>query len=283
MVYYRHAMLGRSEGAGIVKRIIIFIVVLLLVPALGLGESFQGVNVVSDLTEARGLADFMQEHYDITILIGDECASMKTEGFSLGDDPAGRTPLKDLLNLETYENDLRIIDDCFSVYPGGFFSKFHSPQSAGGLRILLVNSILYNGKKMAGVVTVQDGYINVFLGLGSFYKLNVHHELWHAVEERIKFDNPDVFDSWYLLNPEEFLYSGDDSEMDIWEQAAFHDYWFVRGYSTISEEEDRATVIEAVFLFENDWWAEHVQIRKKLNTMLTAAYPIFGDIYFQKY
>ena len=280
MVYYRHATLGGSEGAGIVKRIIIFIVVLLLVPALGLGESLQSTDI-ADITEARGLADFMQEHYNITILIGDECDSIVTDGFTLGDDPGGRTPLKDLMNLETYEGDLQTIDDCFSVYPRGFFSKFRSPQAESGLRILLVDSILYDGNRMAGVTTVQDGYINIFLGLGGFQELNVHHELWHAIEERIRFDTPDVFDSWYLLNPEDFLYSGDYFEMDIWEQAAYHDYCFVRGYSTISEEEDRATVIEAVFLFDDDWWDDHPQIRKKLDTLLAAAHPVFGDIYFQ--
>ncbi len=49
------------------KRIFMFIVILLLVPALGLGEVLQDTTTISDFTEARGLADFMQEHYDITI------------------------------------------------------------------------------------------------------------------------------------------------------------------------------------------------------------------------
>ena len=238
------------------------------------------VASADDYAEARSFADFLQVHYDVTFLIGDECKTVITEGFEIGDDPSGYTPLRNLLHLETLEPALQVIDDCFAFYPQGFFSKFYCPQAKNGLRILVPNRLLYDGNTMAGVTTIQDGYINIFLGLGSFYTLNVHHELWHAMEYRIEFDDPDIFDSWSQLNPEGFEYSEDYFGMNIFDQAKAYDEWFVRGYSVISELEDRATVIEALFLFDDLWWDQYPKIKRKLDTLLSAVNPVFGNVYF---
>lgn len=229
---------------------------------------------------ARSLANFMEDHYDVTILIGDECSGVVTEGFELGDRPAGRTPLLNLLGGKNYESEMKRIDDAFSVYPPEFFTRFVSEESPSGIRFLLVDQIVYEGASMAGVTTVQDGYYNIFLGVGAFGSLNIHHEIWHAMEYRITAEYPDAFDDWYTLNPEDFLYDTGYFDQDIWEQAAEGNAWFVRGYSVINEMEDRATVIEAIFQYDSDWWAEHPLIQKKLDVLLAAAEPVFGNVYF---
>jgi len=59
--------------------------------------------------------------------------------------------------------------------------------------------------------------------------------------------------------------------------------WFVRGYSTVNEMEDRATVIEAVFSKDEAWWKEHPRIAAKLENMLEVMRPAFGeDVYFHE-
>ncbi|MBR2824549.1 MAG: hypothetical protein IKE24_12805 [Clostridia bacterium] len=172
--------------------------------------------------------------------------------------------------------------DCLSVYLPGFFDKFHCPEAEKGLRILLPNSILADDHAMAGVTTVQDGYYNIFLGIGAYNNLNVHHEIWHAMEYRITWDKPETFGSWNSLNPDGFHYSEDYFLDDIWTQAEAKDDWFVRGYSIVNEMEDRATVIEAIFRYDDDWWDQHPHIRAKRDVLLAAAEPVFGNVYFQE-
>lgn len=232
--------------------------------------------------QARGLANFMEDHYGVTILIDDECKAVAVEGFILGDIPSGRSPLQDMLGSADYKKEIKILDDCFSVYPGGFFESFRCPEAEKGLRILLPNRITVEGSTMAGVTTVQDGYYNIFLGVGAFNSLNVHHEIWHAMEYRITWDSPTVFDGWAALNPDGFQYDDDYFLKDNWSYAEPKDDYFVRGYSVVNEMEDRATVIEAIFAEDADWWAAHPLIQKKLDVLLAATEPVFGSVYFHE-
>lgn len=59
-------------------------------------------------------------------------------------------------------------------------------------------------------------------------------------------------------------------------------YWFVRGHSVVNEMEDRATIIEAIFLYDSDWWDEHPHIHAKLDALLTAAERVFWNVYFHE-
>ncbi len=229
---------------------------------------------------ARGTANFMEDHYSVTILIGDECKNVSTLGFEIGSNPVGRTPLLNLLSHTDYEEEIEKIDDCFSVYPGGFFTKFRCAEAENGLRILVPNRIIANGETVAGVTTIQDGYYNVFLGIGAFNNLNVHHEFWHTMEYRISWDKPDAFANWSDLNPEGFAYDEEYFQEDIWTYAEPKDDYFVRGYSVVNEMEDRATVIEAILAEDAEWWAEHPLIQRKLDALLAAAKPVFGNVYF---
>ena len=58
--------------------------------------------------------------------------------------------------------------------------------------------------------------------------------------------------------------------------------WFVRGCSVVNDMEDRATVIEAIFLYDSDWWTEHPHIQAKLDALLSASEPVFGNVYFHE-
>ena len=90
-----------------------------------------------------------------------------------------------MLGGVNYESEIQRVDDAFSIYPENFFELFRCAEAPNGLRILLPNQIIADGKNIAGVTTVEDDFFNVFLGAGAFRDLNIHHEIWHAMEFRI--------------------------------------------------------------------------------------------------
>ncbi len=225
---------------------------------------------------ARAIGNFMETHYGITILTGPECENVITGNFTIGNKPNGRTPLRQLLGAREYDKELQLVDDVFSVYPPGFFEHFPSEEAPNGLRVLLVDQLIYEDHSIAGVATVADGYYNLFLAIGSFTRINVHHEIWHDMEFRILCDNPSAFDGWESLNPEGFLYGADPSAENAFEDLEDGGPWFVRKYAAIHEEEDRATIFEAYMLKDTEWWDDHPLIGKKLEKMLETAQPVFG-------
>lgn len=254
------------------------ILLMILLPMKSLTEQ---AKPDSDFDTARAIANFMETHYDVTVLIGPECENVTTpDYFTLGDHPKGRTPFLDMLGGHSYTNEIQRIDDTLSVYPPEFFSKFQCEYAPKGIRIILALQIIYKDTSVAGVTTVEDGYINIFLGVGSFIDLNIHHEMWHAMEFRILAEDPHAFDNWSTLNPEDFEYSDDHFALDPWEQVETQEDWFARGYSTIADYEDRATTIEALFRHDPDWWATRPHLQKKLDFLIETAEPIFGNVYF---
>ena len=143
-------------------------------------------------SSAKETADHLEEQYGITIRIGPECSDVTTTGFRIGNRPSGRTPFLEMLSGYNYGHEISLIKDTLDKYPPGFFTVFACTAFPNGLRLLLTNQILYENKSMAGVTTVADGYCNIFLGVGAFNRLNIHHEIWHAMEYRITAEYPAV-------------------------------------------------------------------------------------------
>ena len=257
------------------RSIICLLLLFLFLPGICIAE-----NTDHMYSDARGTADFMQEHYGIKILIGPECDGITNSSFSLGHSPIGRTPLFDTAGMFSYSEEIKIIDDAFSVYPPGFFEHFVCKAAPKGLRILLADQISTEKEKhMAGVTTAENGYYNIFLGVGAFSDANVHHEIWHAMELRIAAGKPEAFEGWDRLNPEGFTYSKDYASPDPREIQEAPEDWFALKQGMISAGEDRATIFEEVWRRDEAWWQEHPQLQKKLSFMLEAARPIFGEVY----
>ena len=267
---------------------VLLVLLIILIPIISIAEQSSAVtedklSVDTDFDTARAIANYMETHYDITVLIGPECDNASVqEWFTLGSNPRGRSPFLNMLGGHSYTDEIQMIDDAFSVYPPEFFSKFKCIEAPKGLRILLPLQILdtdYNNS-VAGVTTIDDGYYNVFLAVGMFVDLNIHHEIWHAMEYRITSDNPHAFDEWSELNPDGFEYLEEHFNQDPWEQAEAQEDWFARGYSKVADYEDRATTIEALFRHDPDWWSTRPHLQKKLDFLIEITEPIFGKIYF---
>ena len=111
---------------------------------------------VSD--DAEALRSFLQSHYGVTILMGDEISVFPSEEFELRVIPEGNSVFLQMLEGNSrYLDLLRRLDDVFSVYPPEFFSRFAKRHYFDGLRFLLTDQILMDGKRFDGVQLLR-GY-----------------------------------------------------------------------------------------------------------------------------
>ena len=229
---------------------------------------------VSD--DAEALRSFLQSHYGVTILMGDEISVFPSEEFELRVIPEGNSVFLQMLKGNSrYIDLLRRMDDVFSVYPPEFFSRFTKRHYFDGLRFLLTDQILQDEKRFDGVQSVHTGFLDVYLAKDDAKERAIHHEIWHAMDYRIRCDDPHAFDDWDLLNPEGFAYTGDFTASRNKEP----EDWFASEYGRIDEYEDRATVFEALMLKDEAWWSTRPYLRKKAEFLLEKAEPVFGKIF----
>ena len=235
-------------------------------------------EIASD--DAEALRSFLQSHYGVTIRMGDEIHDFPSDEYELRVIPVGKSVfLQTLEGNSRYTGLLRCLDDVFSVYPPEFFSRFAKKYYFDGLRFLLTDQILQDGKRIGGVQSVHAGSIDIYLAKDDAKERAIHHEIWHAMDYRIRSDDPQAFDGWALLNPEGFAYTGDFSTIRDEERKREPDDWFASEYGRIDEYEDRATIFEALMLKDEAWWSSRPNLQKKAEFLLEKADPIFGKIF----
>ena len=118
----------------------------------------------------------------MTILLGDEISVFPSEEFELRVIPDGKSVFLQMLEGNSrYLDLLRRLDDVFSVYPPEFFSRFAKRHYFIGLRFLLTDQILMDGKRFDGVQSVHTGFLDVYLAKDDAKERAIHHEIWHAI------------------------------------------------------------------------------------------------------
>lgn len=233
---------------------------------------------VSD--DAEALRSFLQSHYGVMILMGDEISDFPSEEYEIRVIPEGNSVFLQMTEGNSrYLDILRRLDDVFSVYPPEFFSRFAKTYYFDGLRFLLADEILQDGKRIGGVQSVHTGYIDIYLAKEDAKERAIHHEIWHAMDYRIRCDDLRAFEDWALLNPEGFAYTGDFSAIRDEDGKREAEDWFASAYGKIDEYEDRATVFEAMMLKDESWWSTRPRLRKKAEYLLEKAEPVFGEIF----
>ena len=230
--------------------------------------------------DAEALRSFLQSHYGVMIRMGDEISVFPSDEYEIRVIPEGGSVFLQMLEGNSrYIDLLRRLDDVFSVYPPEFFSRFAKRNYFIGLRFLLTDQILLDGKRIGGVQSVGAGFIDIYLAKDDAKERAIHHEIWHSMDYRIRCDDPHAFDDWALLNPEGFAYTGDFSVIrdgkDKWEP----EDWCASEYGKIDEYEDRATVFEALMLKDEDWWSSRPHLQKKAEFLLEKVVPVFGKIF----
>ena len=259
--------------------------------------------------ELRAEADRLEKAYDVRILLGDEVKNTNdpSDFHLISLTESQREP--DLVRKDT-KNALNTLDLALSYYPTGFFGSFKE-NGRGGVRFLLVEdlqSLAYETFTAAGLSYTFGAWYNVALevdgvsGEDGADRATVHHELWHTVEEKILRADPYAFDGWEELDPDGFSYGSDFDS--YWLSDRWNDYllgsvsplseiFFVSSYSTVTPQEDRATLIEALFdpfssyAFEyprfddnRDLIRNCPRLTAKLQRMEKAVRSVFGGVYW---
>jgi len=230
--------------------------------------------------EAESLRAFLQSHYGVTILMGDEISVFPSETYALRIIPEGKSMfLQTLAGNRRFADLLRRLDDVFSVYPPEFFSRYAKKDYVKGLRFLVTDQILLDGTRIGGVQSVHNRYIDIYLAKDDAKERAIHHDIWHAMEYRICCDDPGAFDDWSSLNPVGFVYIGDFSVIRNGEDKLELEDWFANEYGKIDEFEDRATVFEALMNKDEAWWSARPHLQKKAEYLLEKAESVFGEIF----
>lgn len=232
--------------------------------------------------DAESLRSFLQQHYGITILMGDECREYPSEDYQIVITPEGRTAFQQMVYGDRrFTETLRLLDDMLSVYPPDFFSRFKWTNHYGGVIFLLVDDIILDGVSLGGLQSGADydGRIIIYLSRIGAKERAIHHEIGHAVDYRIRWQFPNAFDGWIDLNPEGFLYTGDFAVVRTERENDEPEDWFVREYSMIDEYEDRATVFDALMTKDEAWWSTRPHLQRKAQYLLEKVEPVFGEIF----
>ncbi len=247
--------------------VILLAAVLLLLPFACTGES----GAVGE-DRVREIRNFLQGHYGISILTGEECLFIPRDDIEIqvSFSETGETGEGAFRN-DQYEQLLMLLDDVLSVYPPSFFSRFarQDADEPGGLRFLLVDRLFYKGDPASGMFyDAGGGWMDIWLSASGARERTIHHEIGHALEYQIRLEDPEAFSDWDTLNPEGFAYGEDAAAEDGAERNREPEDWFVREYSKHDVWEDRATVFEAIMLKDAEWWEARPHLQKKAEVLL---------------
>ena len=271
-------------------------------PVLPLGSAFR---------ELRDRADAIEKEFSVRILLGDEVKNTRDPGdYTLVSLESSDRDPADLLDLTA--DALDTVRNALAAYPEGFFRRFRNSRGQGGLRILLVEDLensQFESFSAAGITYGFGAWYNLALEVGELAMEDtgetVHHETWHAVERRICDLEPEAFyfGDWSALNPSGFDYDPDFDhyyEKDGLDQYILYhggkrdEVYFVSSYSTVTDKEDRATLIQ--FLFSpgdvKDFYPEYdsyyqmacsyPHLKDKLDEMAKWTEKVFGCVYWEE-
>lgn len=156
---------------------------------------------------------------------------------------------------------LEKLDSEVGEYPKGFLEQFKNGAGEGGLRFMLTGPIQSETGVM-GYHYNQGHWYNIVIDISlNDIGSTVHHELFHAIENKVAAVTGGSFydGSWDHLNPVGFEYCGtyDYYDMDYSEQNRWtymgdngDEIFFVDTYSKTFPAEDRARIMEYVMSFD---------------------------------
>lgn len=213
---------------------------------------------VSDaLAEERQTADRLEEQYAVRILLGEPCKyGENIFAYQLAATDGGNSRQKADLR-----ESLAILEKVLSLYPDGFFKTFRNYRDKAGLRFFLAADLTNpNGDfTPVGLSSYMEGWYNIVLNVKAITATTMHHEIWHSVESRIlQADGTLLSDEeWDKLNPPDFeylhdydTYSEQNGILPLTLLSGSKNAYFIDLYSTVTVQEDRATLIETI-LSEN--------------------------------
>ncbi|MBR6102518.1 MAG: hypothetical protein IKP95_08830 [Ruminococcus sp.] len=255
--------------------------------------------------ELRAEADKIEEQYGVKILIGDEVLDLEgtQEAYDIVSD---EDEYADEAAIDVTDGALIELEDMLGRYPEGFFEQFKI-NGKGGLCIALVYSLPNKDAESsfsAGGVTFPFGAWEIIAMRSSniepYTAATIHHEMLHAVEDIINRKVGEINDfEWNELNPEDFTYifnfdeySNGTISSDL-TYGSDDDPYFYYTYSKVNSMEDRATLIEALFLdayafseddstYIEDVISKYPHLKAKYEYLAKWVSQLFGYVYWEE-
>lgn len=150
------------------------------------------------------------------------------------------------------------VETALSAYPEGFFEQllYGSVREvnlhlAGTLTNLMIPEGDVNGfTSFAGFAFIETGSSLIVLDILSDVEQNLHHEIFHLIDDKLSFDTqlrPESNyseENWMKLNPEGFEYAENLFHLPDSFYNSTYDEWFTGSYARTYAKEDRATIME---------------------------------------
>ncbi|MBE6691924.1 MAG: hypothetical protein E7586_01150 [Ruminococcaceae bacterium] len=184
------------------------------------------------------------------------------------------------LDLFKVYNSINLIDDIFEKYPQGMLKEVYS-ETNKGLKLYLCGDIygVQQGSiDSAGGVTAEvDGYLVIALDINQNLWSVIPHELSHAFDNRIQEMSNNGETDWmfiwetFMPMDNAYTYSYDDyinnTDFTLYNENNPKDVWFTEGYARTFPTEDRACIMENLFLTqsaveESDFYAYENLVNK---------------------
>lgn len=218
----------------------------------------EGPELSPELADVRAQADAIEEEFDITILLSNQC-TRAAEGCEF---PMVTTDQVEWMDEAWYICDaLSILRRTLELYPEGYFRQFRWEGSANGVLVLLVEDI-QSANNAIGVSYGMSNWYPIAVDITSYDLMSTYcHELWHATENFISDHDYDIFNdgSWEEMNPAGFGYSYDTTLEYIYEtEWTYYDGWFysnsyfIDSYARTNAKEDRARLMEYIMAYEEE-------------------------------
>ena len=231
------------------------------------------------LLSVRAYADELEARYGIRILLSDQC----TAACSYADHAVTTTDKAGYSNeAKLLTKAIKQLDAALKLYPADYFRQFQNGAGDGGLRFLPVAAI-ESDYGVVGLHFPRGVWFNIVFDLSQDELApTLHHELWHAAEEKIgSGDNALTDGRFAACNPDGFCYyetyEYDDPDSARYTLYGDGEVYFVDGYARTFACEDRARLMEYVMSYDGAGAAllSHAPLRAKFLLMLEALYDAF--------
>lgn len=226
-----------------------------------------------------GIVNAMEEKYGVDIFIAEESGKVMAE-----------YAIFPLMSYDGIEMSLEYLDEELARYPEGFFKQFVYPEHKG-IDIYISGSITTMDEEadaldVAGGVHNTDNENNVVIAMDceadpSVIKQTFHHEMSHAIDQRIEHYMTDFGEKWNELNPGDiYMYQYTDYASQVYDlgldmyvydylymEDRAHESYYLDNYSLTYPTEDRARIFENI-MHTDTWYPDYNEmpfIKDKMN------------------
>lgn len=211
----------------------------------------------------------IENKYEIEIFYGDDLEKSQETYYAL----------ETVKNYSLIMNALQTLDKTLERYPRDMIPQMNQ-MNGGKLRFYFCGKMSPVGEdaisSAAGLKSFDDNIQTIIMDIKLSYGLEstIYHELFHAIESSLWIIDAFPDDTWFNLNPSDFVYDCDytdneenyDGSYTTYEDSSENIY-FIDTYSKVFPNEDRARIIEYAMIDEKNqynYYRTNEHLREKL-------------------